>query len=182
MRLSILAGRADRVCLPARRISRSRQPNAWNALAMPVPIPGRRTEDVSQHHGSENVRIIARTFELLTTEWYPHELGAGAHAILLPNQPGIAGRRACFSVKASPDHRHSLSEPHKPGWRHRTEKIVITPDALDEATYWPWNSGALHSTWSESPGIRCDGLTRGARPGDLDVVCSRHAESAPDRP
>ena len=40
----------------------------------------------------------------------------------------------------------------------------------------------LDCTWSKSPGLGCDGLTRGAPANGLNVICSGHAEPAPDRP
>jgi hypothetical protein len=58
------------------------------------------TEHVSECRGGENVGIVTVPFKLLTTGRYPHEPGASAHDFFLPHQPGIAGRRTCFSVKA----------------------------------------------------------------------------------
>ena len=40
----------------------------------------------------------------------------------------------------------------------------------------------LRGTWSKSPGLGCDSLTRGAPATGLNVICSGHAEPAPDRP
>ena len=75
--------------------------------------------------------IVAFALQRLATGWYPGELGR-AEPILLPDEPGIAGRGRGFLIHPTFDHRDALGELREPRRRIYLKEALVAPHALDE--------------------------------------------------